>query len=345
MKFPQRQCLAAFLLAAVSGCGPQQGGPSQAPLSKPAGAVDFSDNRPAAGSSVAPLANSYGMIQQQRAELLELARTDPDAAFAKVRELPKSSTRDGAFCDVLAVVAENDPSRARRIFNNWELLAFNFWSVAAVNVATELAKLDPAMAREFIGSDLPSGRRASVWSTLALKMEPSLAASLYGSVPEGTMRMYCVGELVKRWTPHDPQAAAAWLDTIVAGVDPSEIKDFQGFGNVIIGETNDGKPKPHAVLEGAKSAYEAARHPMARQLLAKLYLREVERSAPDQLVEITAAVEAETGGHGRRGQTANVCRPGGIRRGAFAGRNQGPPGAGYLGFGRRLEHQGRRCRG
>lgn len=35
---------------------------------------------------------------------------------------------------------------------------------------------------------------------------------------------------------------------------------------------------------------------MARQLLAKLYLREVERSAPDQLVEITAAVEAETGG-------------------------------------------------
>jgi hypothetical protein len=296
MKLPQRQCLAAFLLAVVSGCGPHQDGTSQAPLSKPAGAGGLGENRPATGSSVAPVANSFSMILQQTADLRELARTNPDAAFAKVREMPTSSTRDGAFCDVLAVVAENDPSRARLIFNNWESLAYSLWTVAAVRVATELAKLDPAKAREFIGSDLPSGRRAYVWSQLLVSMEPALAASFYGSIPEGTRRMDRVGELMKRWTLQDPGAAAAWLDSIVAGLDPSEIKEFEGFGNAIIGEPKDRQPKPPEVLAGAKSSYEAARHPMARQLLAKLYLREVERSAPDQLVEITAAAEAETGG-------------------------------------------------
>lgn len=264
-------------------------------------ATNVNQNVPAdPASSTIEANNATSDTVMVLATVREMAARDPDAALDYVRAMPVSNLRDSAFSAALGVITAKDPKRARQIVAEWSPLQVGQYIGSAAEIAAALAVLDSGLAEDFLTEDVAPVRRAAIWGHMVqyLNLMPASAARFYKLIPDGELRLITAGELVKQWTVTDPVAAAAWFDGVVAGLDPGESKTFFGFGEAVVHLSGRSPEKPHPpeVLAGAKRAYESARQPMARQLLARHYLAMVARNHPEQLVDLTAAIEAETAG-------------------------------------------------
>lgn len=150
-----------------------------------------------------------------RDEVLALARTDPEAAIARLAALRlHPNEREELMCAVMGQVAETDPVRALRILAGRSDVS-RPQALAAITRAW--ATQDPAAAYAWVRAQPASARRDWLWQVaveewanqdLAGAMEVALADE---TALRNGANAVVARKLISRWLAESPGESAAWI--------------------------------------------------------------------------------------------------------------------------------------
>jgi hypothetical protein len=164
-------------------------------------------------------------------ELKELAAKNPDAALARVAQMPEKHERKTAATDVCLIVAEKEPAKAMAAA--WNLELGKFTDESAENAALEsLAKqwASADLMKAFVwASALPADdewRRDRILKGIALavsEVTPTEAARIVANHinPESSVQVDAIMDVLHQWAARDYAGAMAW----VAGFPEGPIRD------------------------------------------------------------------------------------------------------------------------
>ena len=150
--------------------------------------------------------------QAVRRVAAQLASIDSSAAMRAVNELP-AEDRGAAMGSLAGRWAESAPAKTATWVNT--LTDSDQKAEAASGLITTWVARDPMAASTWVSQLYPGKARDAAIAALvkaqALRNDPQAATLWAASVQDAELRTELLGQSVRRWQMHDPDAASAWL--------------------------------------------------------------------------------------------------------------------------------------
>ncbi len=200
-----------------------------------------------------------------------------DAILADLATLPSSEAKDRALESVFCEVAKTDPARAREFLKQWQGGKIAAWMGVAQEIARALGKTDPAAAREFILQEVPSSVQIDVWGALIEVLPQADRLAVFRTLPEGQCKLQIAAAMIHTWLAADPAAVAAWLDEYVPGMRSEELY-FLGK------PLRSSKTEENRDPQVWRAAFHAAATPEARAFLAQKAVEYAKRAQRQELL-------------------------------------------------------------
>lgn len=199
--------------------------------------------------SLAERAGTPGFIGEwDRQAWLNLAKADPNLAWANAMQIVGFSERRTALLDTAYYWGQSDPVAALSAINSVDELDLR--SDLQVRIVQEWAKLQSAQAVEWVlqNQDYPQHDNMLRFALGELaKVDPNLAIELATNTA-GVDATLMLGPIIERWSQQDVEAASRWI----ADADPS----FVTAGMIADAAAAFSKQNPVAALSWAISLTE-----------------------------------------------------------------------------------------
>ncbi|MGH8020233.1 MAG: hypothetical protein ACREIA_18530 [Opitutaceae bacterium] len=210
-----REMVAASPEDAFSFIVENHAGPLAAALQR-IGILELAESDPvAAWRRARELPCSYEQVKTLERIAKEYVRDDPAAALAWARKLPLGFGRNAALVQALSGVAATDPEQAAALLDGELVVTDGFRTGLAATVAEAWVQKNPGRAIEWI-LEQPNGESvlAPVLAKLA-ESDPANAASVADVLYTNQLTEQHAPEIISSvavaWAKEDPQAASAWL--------------------------------------------------------------------------------------------------------------------------------------
>jgi hypothetical protein len=200
-----------------------------------------------------------------------------DAILADIATLPASEAKDRALESVFCEVAKSDPARAREFLKQWSDGIVPAWLGVAQEIARTLGKSDPAAAREFILQEVPTSMQIDVWGALIEVLPPADQVAVFRTLPDGQCKLQIAAAMIHPWLATDPAAVAAWVDEFAVGMGREELFNL---GKPL----RSSKSKENRDPQAWRAAFHAATTPEARTFFARNAVEHAERAQKQELM-------------------------------------------------------------
>lgn len=201
-----------------------------------------------------------------------------DAILADIATLPASEAKDRALESVFCEVAKSDPAQAREFLKQWSDGLVQAWLGVAQEIARTLGKTDLTAAREFILQEVPPSMQIDVWGALIEVLPPADQVAVFRTLPDGQYKLQIAAAMIHPWLATDPAAVAAWVDEFAVGMGREELFNL---GKPL----RSSKSKENRDPQAWRAAFHAAATPEARTFFAK---NAVEQAKGEQKQELMA---------------------------------------------------------
>lgn len=200
-----------------------------------------------------------------------------DAILADIATLSASEAKDRALESVFCEVAKSDPARAREFLKQWSDGLVQAWLGVAQEIARNLGKTDLTAAREFILQEVPPSMQIDVWGALIEVLPQADQLAVFRTLPDGQCKLQIAAAMIHTRLTADPAAVAAWVDEYAVGMGSEELFNL---GKPL----RSSKSEENRDIQAWRAAFHAAATPEARTFFAKKAVEYAKQAQKQELV-------------------------------------------------------------
>jgi len=190
-------------------------------------------------------------------------------ALESLFALPPSANRDDGIAYVLRNIANQDPEIAKQQWLIWKHALTKPWLEAAGEICLALAKDDPFGPSDFISQHIPRTAQLATWERLIWTMDHQAASEVLVTFPRSKRILNITKSLSTEWMRSDPEACAAWLDSLIPTLSGEEQKSLIEAHGSYFGHTK----KDFDHFNNRLVTFHQAQNPLTREYLAGLVLK------------------------------------------------------------------------